>query len=116
MDLIQNFFHTVYNVPELIRIVGQFGLPLIIFAETGLVVAPFLPGDSLLFAAGALSASSGAFNMWLLVPLLIVAAVLGDAVNYTVGNAVGPRVFTGSDQTSFWHRLLNPCGSRPSAC
>ena len=80
---------------------------LVIFAETGLVVTPFLPGDSLLFAAGALSASSGAFNMWVLVPLLIVAAVLGDAVNYAIGNAVGPRIFTASDQTSFWHRVLN---------
>ena len=80
---------------------------LVIFAETGLVVAPFLPGDSLLFAAGALAASSGAFNMWILVPLLIAAAVLGDAVNYAVGSAVGPRVFTAVDRTSWWHRLLN---------
>jgi membrane-associated protein len=79
---------------------------LIIFAETGLVVTPFLPGDSLLFAAGALAAS-GAFNIWILVPLLIVAAVLGDAVNYAVGNAVGPRVFTSVDRTSFLHRALN---------
>ena len=80
---------------------------LVIFAETGLVVAPFLPGDSLLFAAGALAASSGAFNLWILVPLLIAAAVLGDAVNYAVGSAVGPRVFTAVDRTSWWHRLLN---------
>ena len=80
---------------------------LVIFAETGLVVAPFLPGDSLLFAAGALAASSGAFNMWILVPLLIAAAVLGDAVNYAVGSAVGPRMFTAVDRTSWWHRLLN---------
>ena len=79
---------------------------LIIFAETGLVVTPFLPGDSLLFAAGALAAS-GAFNIWILIPLLIVAAVLGDAVNYAVGDAVGPRVFTAVDRTSWWQRLLN---------
>ncbi len=79
---------------------------LVIFAETGLVVAPFLPGDSLLFAAGALAAT-GAFNIWILVPLLIVAAFLGDAVNYAVGDAVGPRIFTSVDRTSFWQRLLN---------
>ena len=79
---------------------------LIIFAETGLVITPFLPGDSLLFAAGALAAG-GAFNIWILIPLLIVAAVLGDAVNYAVGDAVGPRVFTAVDRTSWWQRLLN---------
>jgi membrane-associated protein len=80
---------------------------LIVFAETGLVVTPFLPGDSLLFAAGALAASSGAFNMWVLIPLLVAAAAIGDAVNYAVGDAVGPRVFTAVDRTSWWHRLLN---------
>ena len=53
MNLVQDFFHTVYNVPELIRIVGQFGLPVIIFAETGLLIGFFLPGDSLLITAGA---------------------------------------------------------------
>ena len=79
---------------------------LVIFCETGLVVTPFLPGDSLLFAAGALAAT-GAFNIWVLLPLLIVAAVVGDAVNYAVGNALGPRVFTAVDRTSVWHRLLN---------
>jgi membrane-associated protein len=78
----------------------------IIFAETGLVVTPFLPGDSLLFAAGALAAS-GAFSIWVLVPLLTVAAILGDAVNYAAGNAAGPRVFTATDRTSLLHRLLN---------
>ena len=108
--LIDLFLHFDRHLAQFVQAYGVWVyafLFLIIFAETGLVVAPFLPGDSLLFAAGALSASSGAFNMWLLVPLLIVAAVLGDAVNYAVGNAVGPRIFTASDQTSFWHRLLN---------
>ena len=78
----------------------------IIFAETGLVVTPFLPGDSLLFAAGAMAAT-GAFNIWILIPLLIVASILGDAVNYAAGDAVGPRIFTSVDRTSFWQRLLN---------
>jgi membrane-associated protein len=78
----------------------------IIFAETGLVVTPFLPGDSLLFAAGALAAT-GAFNIWLLLLLLTIAAVLGDAVNYAAGDAVGPRIFTSIDRESFWQRMLN---------
>lgn len=78
----------------------------IIFAETGLVVTPFLPGDSLLFAAGALAAAT-LLNVWLLLVLLIIAAILGDAVNYAAGNAVGPRVFTSIDRTSFWQRMLN---------
>jgi membrane-associated protein len=76
---------------------------LIIFCETGLVVTPFLPGDSLLFAVGALCALDGSpLLVWLTVPLLIVAAVLGDAVNYSAGRHIGPRVFT--SETSW---LLN---------
>jgi membrane-associated protein len=67
----------------------------IIFAETGLVVTPFLPGDSLLFAVGALCAVQGsALNVAVIVPLLLVAAVLGDAVNYAIGRTLGPKVFT----------------------
>lgn len=66
---------------------------LIIFVETGLVVMPFLPGDSLLFAAGALAASTGALNPWLLGALLFTAAVLGDTLNYHIGRWIGPRVF-----------------------
>lgn len=64
----------------------------IIFAETGLVIMPFLPGDSLLFAAGAVAARGG-MNPWALSIVLIVAAVIGDAVNYHIGKWVGPRVF-----------------------
>ena len=79
---------------------------LIIFAETGLVITPFLPGDSLLFAAGALAAT-GILDMRILLPLLIAAAVIGDAVNYAAGDAVGPRVFRSIDRTSFWQRMLN---------
>ena len=64
----------------------------IIFIETGLVVTPFLPGDSLLFAAGAFAAK-GSFNVFILWGALAVAAVLGDTVNYWIGHTVGPRVF-----------------------
>jgi membrane-associated protein len=75
----------------------------VIFAETGLVVTPFLPGDSLLFAVGALSASEGSpINVWLVGILMTVAAILGDAVNYSIGKYVGPKVF--SRESS---RLLN---------
>jgi membrane-associated protein len=67
----------------------------VIFAETGLVVTPFLPGDSLLFAVGALVAlPESGLSIWLMMPLLFAAAVLGDAVNYAVGRRLGPRVFT----------------------
>jgi membrane-associated protein len=67
----------------------------IIFAETGLVVTPFLPGDSLLFAIGAVAAHPGSpIQMGLVSGLLVVAAVLGDAANYTIGYLIGPRVFS----------------------
>jgi membrane-associated protein len=67
---------------------------LVVFCETGLVVTPFLPGDSLLFALGAMAASStSSLNLGLLFVLLIVAAVLGDAANYAIGLRLGPRVF-----------------------
>jgi membrane-associated protein len=73
---------------------------LIIFCETGLVVTPFLPGDSLLFVAGTL-AGAGAMNVHLLVALLIVAAVLGDSLNYAIGRWIGPRVFRRDDSWFF---------------
>ena len=83
------------------RIVSDYGvwthliLFAIVFAETGLVVTPCLPGDSLLFAAGALAAL-GSLDLWLLVVLLIGAAILGDTVNYWVGAWIGPRAFSGN--------------------
>ena len=66
----------------------------IIFGETGLVIAPFLPGDSLLFAVGAMAANQpDSLSMTILVPLLIVAAIIGDATNYAIGKWVGPQIF-----------------------
>jgi membrane-associated protein len=70
---------------------------LIIFCETGLVLTPFLPGDSLLFAIGALSASGGALRVEIVLVVLTVAAILGDTVNYWVGHFVGPRIFHRDD-------------------
>lgn len=73
----------------------------IIFIETGLVVMPFLPGDSLLFACGAISMrDAGGLNPWFLAALLIVCAIAGDTVNYHVGKAIGPRVM--KSETSKW--------------
>jgi len=72
---------------------------LIIFCETGLVFTPFLPGDSLLFAIGAL-AGSGALNLWALLLLLTTAAILGDTVNYWVGHFFGPKLF--QSENSRW--------------
>ncbi len=78
----------------------------IVFAETGFVVTPFLPGDSLLFAVGTLAAI-GVLNPWLSIGLLFVAAFTGNAVNYAIGRQLGPRVFRATDRSSRWHRLLN---------
>ena len=99
---------------HLIDFVQQYGawvyglLFAIVFAETGLVVTPFLPGDSLLFAAGALAATAnGGLNPWLLFGLLAAAAFAGNTVNYAIGRQVGPRVFTATDSTSTFGRLMN---------
>ena len=89
----------ILNVDKYLEIlIGKFGvltyfiLFLIILLETGLVVTPFLPGDSLLFVAGTF-ASGGAFNIWILFILLSVAAILGDSLNYAIGSYFGVRVF-----------------------
>jgi membrane-associated protein len=99
---------------HLIEFVNTYGIWVygilfaIVFAETGLVVTPFLPGDSLLFAAGALAATaSGGLNAWALFALLAVAAFTGNAVNYAIGRQIGPRVFTATDTGSTLHRLMN---------
>ena len=91
------FLHLDKHLAELVRDYGTWTylvLFVIVFCETGLVVTPILPGDSLLFAAGAIAAlPSAELNPHLLVVLLTVAAVLGDAVNYQIGRYIGPAVF-----------------------
>lgn len=107
--LIDLFLHLDRHLAEFVALYGVWVyalLFLIIFAETGLVVTPFLPGDSLLFATGALAAT-GALNIWVVVVLLLAAAILGDAVNYSIGRYIGPRVFSAHDSQSRLHRLLN---------
>ena len=77
----------------------------IVFAETGLVITPILPGDSLLFAAGALC-GAGLLDPRIMAAVLIIAAILGDAVNYSAGRWVGPRVFHATDDATWLHRML----------
>jgi membrane-associated protein len=110
MELIIDIFLRLDE--HLMQVTADFGpwiyvlLFVIVFAETGLVITPFLPGDSLLFATRAIAAT-GALDIRLAVVLLLMAAIAGDAVNYAAGRYVGPRVFTASDTSSFWHRMLN---------
>jgi len=97
-DFIDLFLHLDQHLSELIAAYGTWTyaiLFLIIFCETGLVVTPFLPGDSLLFAAGTF-AGMGSLNPWLLGALLFTASVLGDSTNYWIGRYIGPRAFSGN--------------------
>ena len=100
MDLIQSFFQTVYNVPELIRIVGFYGIVAVIFAETGLLVGFFLPGDSLLITAG-LFAARGDFNIGSLIMALIPAAIIGNATGYFIGHRTGKALYQRPDSLLF---------------
>lgn len=90
------------DLDALIRTIGYPGLFLIIFAETGLLIGFFLPGDTALVAAG-VAASSGKLEIWWLIPLLIAAAILGDSTGYLIGKHVGPRLFT-RDESRFFRR------------
>jgi membrane-associated protein len=108
-ELIDFVIHFDKHLLEFVRLYGTwvYGILFaIVFAETGLVVTPFLPGDSLLFAAGAL-AGAGGLNIWICGALLLAAAILGDAVNYAIGRYIGPRAFSATDTSSWTHKLLN---------
>jgi membrane-associated protein len=113
MDVLLWFWDLLVHLDKhLAALVQQYGpwiyglLFLIIFCETGLVVTPFLPGDSLLFVAGTLWAAS-AMDVHLLVVLLILAAVLGDTVNYLIGAYLGPKVFHWEQSRFFNRRALD---------
>jgi membrane-associated protein len=95
-DLVQNYGNWIYAI-----------LFLIVFAETGLVVTPFLPGDSLLFAAGALGAS-GALDARIAAVLMLGAAIAGDAVNYSIGRSAGVRIIHLSRTDPRWGRWIKP--------
>ena len=105
MELISSLIDIVLHLDKyLADIIGTYGiwtyaiLFLIIFMETGFVVTPFLPGDSLLFAAGTFAspALGGVLNIYILIPLLILAAILGDTINYWIGHYIGPKAFSGN--------------------
>ncbi|MEJ6979598.1 DedA family protein [Pedobacter sp. P351] len=103
MEIIHNLIDFILHIDQhLVDIVSEYQtwtyliLFLIIFAETGLVVTPFLPGDSLLFAAGAIIAKPESdLNIWFMWGLLFLAAIIGDMVNYMIGDYIGPRAFSG---------------------
>ena len=108
-SLIDFILHIDAHLAEFVATYGAwvYGLLFaIVFAETGLVVTPFLPGDSLLFATGALGAA-GVLNPWLAAALLLIAAIAGDGVNYAIGRYIGPRAFAATDTAGISHKLLN---------
>ncbi len=90
---IEGFFRTVYNVPELIRLVGSVGLIVIVFAETGLMVGFFLPGDSLLTTAGIFAARGDLNIVWLIVTLAL-AAIAGNSTGYWIGRRAGRSLYS----------------------
>jgi len=113
MDYIHFIVDFILHIDvHLAELVAQYGvwiyaiLFLILFCETGLVVTPFLPGDSLLFVAGALAATSSNLDVHMMVFLMVVAAVLGDAANYTIGRLFGERLFSNPNSKIFRRSYL----------
>jgi membrane-associated protein len=109
MDFITHFASVVLHLDQFLpTLISQYGsyiyviLFLVIFCETGLVVTPFLPGDSLLFVAGGIAATGG-MDVWVLCGALLLAAVLGDNLNYWIGRSIGHRVFKW-EQSRFFNR------------
>jgi membrane-associated protein len=107
MQSLLDLFHQLTNVREIVRVGGYVGLTGIIFAETGLLVGFFLPGDSLLVTAGLLASQPEfGLNVWALGALLSVAAIVGNTVGYFIGRASGPRLFTRDDSLLFKKKHL----------
>lgn len=98
---------------NLTNMIDQYGpwiyviLFAVVFCETGLVAFPFLPGDSLIFAAGALAIAYGSFNIWLLFIVFVSAAIIGDTVNYWIGHYLGPKVFRQENSKLFKKKYLD---------
>ncbi|OHB23073.1 MAG: hypothetical protein A3J67_02145 [Parcubacteria group bacterium RIFCSPHIGHO2_02_FULL_48_10b] len=92
----------MFDIIELVKAAGYFGVFAVIFAESGLLFGFFLPGDSLLFTAGFL-ASQGYLNIFILVPLLFFAAIAGDNLGYVIGKKIGPHVFS-REESFFFHK------------
>jgi membrane-associated protein len=100
MHAITDLFHRLSDLPGLVQWAGLFGLAIIIFSETGLLVGFFLPGDSLLVTAGLLAAR-GYLDVYALAPVLTLAAICGNSVGYSIGRATGPRVFKREESLFF---------------
>ncbi len=100
MQSLTDFFHRFSNLPELVQWAGLFGIAAIIFSETGLLVGVFLPGDSLLVTAG-LIAAKGYLNVYVLAPVLTIAAISGNSVGYFIGRTTGPRIFNRENSLFF---------------
>ena len=101
MDTLLDWFHKIRDVRGIIAWGGYVGLTGIIFAETGLLIGFFLPGDSLIVTAGLLAATTGVFNVYLLGLLLTVASIIGNTLGYAIGKATGPRLFSREDSLLF---------------
>ncbi len=105
MESLWDLFHRIYDVEGIVRVGGLALMVAIVFAETGLMVGFFLPGDSLLVTAG-LFAARGDLSMWSLNVLLSLAAIVGDSVGYGLGARAGPRLFTREDSLWFHKKHL----------
>ena len=110
MDFVELLLHVDEYLRDLVEMYGAWIyaiLFLIVFAETGLVVTPFLPGDSLLFAAGALAAT-GALDVTIATVVVLAAAIIGDAVNYAIGRSIGRQIVRRAETDPRWRRWINP--------
>lgn len=102
MEFLSDFIHRLRDLPALVQWAGYVGLTIIIFAETGLLIGFFLPGDSLLVTTGLLCTQQDlGLDVWLLGVVLSVAAIAGDTVGYAIGKASGPRIFTRENSVLF---------------